>query len=368
MKLTLALTCAWTTGGFWAAAQAPPTLPASSQASVTVAANGVAIPHPTATTTYPVTDGDRTIQVPEGMVYVPAGPCTIGEGAQAKTVDLSGFAIGRFSVTNAEYKAFLDATGTRAPKYWSAGTYPTGKANHPVAFVSLTNARAYAAWVSQATGWPVAIPTADQWEKAARGPQGTLYPWGNSPDTKYEDGILTTKFNYSAVLVAPFLKGEPKRAVTYSKPKSRFFGTKTTVDAIAAYDAAGHATPLSIGANGSVRAWNSHATDTGFTGTDLFQAVNDAGGNTTPVGTYEAGKSGYGAYDMAGNLWNWCDSTVVATNGVEKGKTVHEIRGGSWYSYVRSCRSTTIGEGRAEGGAYNTVGFRVVMRPDRAKP
>ena len=37
--------------------------------------------------------------------------------------------------------------------------------------------------------------------------------------------------------------------------------------------------------------------------------------NTTPVGKYEAGKSGYGCYDMAGNLWDWCDTKITATNG-----------------------------------------------------
>ncbi len=370
-RLALMVICVAATGAL-ASGQVPPPAAEESAAispgvvsepSLTTAADGTGIPHPTSRTTTTVVAGARSIAVPAGMVYIPAGKCRIGDGAGEKTEDVAEFCIGRFPVTNAEYQAFLAATATPAPKYWHDGSYPAGKANHPVAFVSLVRARAYAAWVGRATGREVAIPTAIQWEKAARGPDGTLYPWGNSPDVKYEDGVLTTKFNYNAVLVAPLLKKEPDREVTYSDRKSPHFGTKTTVARIAAIAQDGRSTPLSIAANGSVRAWNSHATATGFTGTDLFKAINADGGNTTPVGTYPAGRSRYGVDDMAGNIWNWTESLIVATNGVEKGKTVNEIRGGSWYSYVRSCRATTIGEGRDAAGNYNTVGFRIVMIP-----
>ena len=356
--------CGQATGDSPAANPANPAI-ASASPYLATAANGMGIPHPTAKTTFSIDDRGRAIEVPEGMVYVPAGECQIGAGRSATTENVAGFCIGRFSVTNAEYNAFLDANKSeRAPRYWSGATYPAGKANHPVAFVSLVQARAYAAWVGQETGRNVAIPTSVQWEKAARGPKGTVYPWGDKPETSYEGGVLTTKFNYNAVMVAPLLDREPKREVTYSDRKGKYFGTKTTVDEIAAIDADEHSTKLSISPTGSVRAWNSHATATGFTGTDLFKAVNAAGGNTTPVGTYEAGKSGYGAYDMAGNIWNFTETQIVATNGVEKGKTVNEIRGGSWYSNIRSCRATTIGEGRDAAGHYNTVGFRIVMNPD----
>jgi formylglycine-generating enzyme required for sulfatase activity len=69
-------------------------------------------------------------------------------------------------VTNAEYQAFLNATNYRGvPRYWKEGKYPKGKANHPVLFVSLNNAEAYCAWVSQETGWEIIVPSAEQWEK-----------------------------------------------------------------------------------------------------------------------------------------------------------------------------------------------------------
>jgi len=349
-----------------AGAQAPGA--ASTADPLTRAANGTAISHPSSTQVYPVIDGPRTISVPVNMVYVPAGKFTVGTGPGETTAELDGYCIGKFPVTNAEYKAFLDATSsTRCPAYWSGGTYPEGKANHPVVYISLTQAIAYADWMSKQTGWKVTIPTSNEWEKAARGPKAYLYPWGNTADATYQDGVLASKFNFNAVAAADYLKNHPQMEVTYNNRQSKYFGTKTTVERIAGYDDAGNPTYLAVGANGSVRGWVSHTTYTGFIYTDLFTALNSKGGNTSAVGSYEAGKSAYGCYDMAGNVWNWCASTIVATNGAEKGQTVNEIRGGSWYATATSCRSVSIGEGRSPATGYNTVGFRLVMHP-AAKP
>src|SRR5438874_4989058 len=97
--------------------------------------NGTGIPHPASKKTYEVTDGGHRFAVPENMVYVPAGEFTFGAGPAARKVHLDGYCIGKFSVTNAEYKAFLDATDSkRFPSYWADGTYPQGKANHPVGY------------------------------------------------------------------------------------------------------------------------------------------------------------------------------------------------------------------------------------------
>lgn len=182
-----------------------------------------------------------------------------------------------------------------------------------------------------------------------------------------EDGLIQSKFNFNAVTVAKLLKEQPTKEVTYSHARSTHKGEKTTVAKIAAYDRDGRPTYLSLGRNGSVRGWVGHDTYTGFIYTDLFRSLDAKGGNTTPVGQYEEGKSPFGCYDMAGNVWNWCESKIVATNGAERGKTVNEIRGGSWYAMSNSCRSVPLGEGRAASGAYNTVGFRIVMIPEGAK-
>ena len=108
---------------------------------LTTSAGGAPIPHPTSTKTYSAKDDSTSVSVPEGMVYVPAGKFTFGEGATAKEIALDGFCIGRFEVTNVEWKQFLDATGGRAPRYWKSANFPAGKANHPVLFVSLVEAQ-----------------------------------------------------------------------------------------------------------------------------------------------------------------------------------------------------------------------------------
>ena len=96
------------------------------------------------------------------------------------TVDLDAYSIDQREVTNAEYKSFLDATGHPAPRYWSRwpwGTeshYPPGRAMHPVVGVSGEDANTYAQWAGKR------LPTEAEWEKAARGTDGRLFPWGAS--------------------------------------------------------------------------------------------------------------------------------------------------------------------------------------------
>jgi formylglycine-generating enzyme required for sulfatase activity len=338
---------------------------AFAQTNITTSANGIGIPAPTDTTTYDVTDGVNTVHVPSGMVYVPAGTFTYGTGATAASVALDGFCISRFHVTNAEYKAFLNATGsTNYPSYWSGGTYPAGKANHPVNFVSLTSANAYAAWVSAQTGWNAVVPSAPQWEKAARGPSAFTYPWGNTLDATYTGGVLTAKANFNANVTSFYLTNHGSDPAIYNNASSTHYNQTVTVGTIAAYaTGTDAATPLAVTPSASVSGYVDHTTFTGFIYTDVFAAINAAGGYTTPEGSYPNGVSPYGAYDMGGNLWHWTTTTFIATNGAEAGQTVNMVRGGSWYSTGASCKSYDIGEGRSATGVFNSVGFRVAMIP-----
>jgi formylglycine-generating enzyme required for sulfatase activity len=95
-----------------------------------------------------------------------------------KTLDLKSFYLDRHPVTNAEFKKFLDAVHYRPKddhnflKDWSNGAYPAGWANKPVTWVSLEDARAYAKWAGKR------LPHEWEWQYAAQGADGRMYPWG----------------------------------------------------------------------------------------------------------------------------------------------------------------------------------------------
>jgi formylglycine-generating enzyme required for sulfatase activity len=88
------------------------------------------------------------------------------------------FFIDRHNITNAEFKAFIDASHyqPRDPanflKDWKNGAYPDGWAGKPVTWVSLEDARAYAAWAGKR------LPHEWEWQYAAQGADGRAYPWG----------------------------------------------------------------------------------------------------------------------------------------------------------------------------------------------
>jgi formylglycine-generating enzyme required for sulfatase activity len=96
-----------------------------------------------------------------------------------RRLTIKPFFIDRYPVTNARFKAFLEATGYHPRddyhflKDWQHGTYPEGWGNKPVTWVSLEDARAYARWAGKR------LPHEWEWQYAAQGPGGRLYPWGD---------------------------------------------------------------------------------------------------------------------------------------------------------------------------------------------
>jgi len=141
-----------------------------------------------------------------GFVEVPAGPFQMGsnplvdpmafenerwsEARRQGTVDLPAFYISRYEVTVAQFSAFVEASGYRAdPMSLQSAS------DHPVSYVSWTDALAYVRWLESQLkqsaqtpafiqellqgGWRLALPDEAQWEKAARGTDGRIYPWGN---------------------------------------------------------------------------------------------------------------------------------------------------------------------------------------------
>ena len=175
------------------------------------------------------------VEIPEGMVLIPAGQFQMGSNddeAQndeqpVHTVHINAFFMDEHEVTNLDYKEFILENPrwqkSRIDKrfhngnylhHWSGNNYPSGKANHPVTYVSWYAAMAYAEWAGKR------LPTEAEWEYAARGGlAGKKYPWGDAEPTPADA-------NY------------------------------------------------------------------------------DGRGDTTPVGRYA--DNGYGLYDMAGNVWEWC--------------------------------------------------------------
>ncbi|MBI3962874.1 MAG: SUMF1/EgtB/PvdO family nonheme iron enzyme [Deinococcus sp.] len=116
------------------------------------------------------------------FVRVPAGPFTMGSDTGTEdelpvhTVTLPDYYITHTEVTIAQYDQFVQATGERRP----AGS---GRAStHPVTDVSWFEALAYCSWLGQKSTFITGLPTEAEWEKAARGPDGRLYPWGEALD------------------------------------------------------------------------------------------------------------------------------------------------------------------------------------------
>jgi formylglycine-generating enzyme required for sulfatase activity len=97
-------------------------------------------------------------------------------------VTLRAFEIGRYPVLNVEYAEFVRAAGAKAPLHWPRGKLPEEMADHPVVNVSWQDALGYVQWLAERTGKPYRLPTEAEWEKAARGDEGWLWPWGNDWD------------------------------------------------------------------------------------------------------------------------------------------------------------------------------------------
>ncbi len=103
----------------------------------------------------------------------------------SKKMRLHSFFIDRYPVTNAEFKKFLNASGYHPAddhnflKHWKNGSFPKEWSNKPVIWVSIEDARAYAAWAGKR------LPHEWEWQYAAQGKDGRLYPWGDTLDRSF---------------------------------------------------------------------------------------------------------------------------------------------------------------------------------------
>ncbi len=127
------------------------------------------------------------------MVLVPAGEFLMGSNPRRDrdaerceqpqhSFYLPDYYIAKTPVTNAQYMHFVQAI-FRQPEHWERGKPPQGEEDHPVVRVSWHDAVDYCKWLTETTGKAYRLPTEAEWEKAARGTDGRIYPWGDkAPD------------------------------------------------------------------------------------------------------------------------------------------------------------------------------------------
>jgi formylglycine-generating enzyme required for sulfatase activity len=143
----------------------------------------------------------------DNMIKIAAGKFIRGSDAEdayddekpMREIYLDEYKIGKYPVTNEEYKKFIDDGGyqnknywteegwqwkveekIREPEYWHDRKW--NGPNFPVVGISWYEASAYAEWLSHKTGEKYRLPTEAEWEKAARGTDGGTYPWGENID------------------------------------------------------------------------------------------------------------------------------------------------------------------------------------------
>lgn len=223
------------------------------------------------------------------MVLVPAGEFTMGSNLgddekPARRVYLNAFYMDKYEVTVGQYARYLEVTEMESPPDWSIMNQPQHQ-NRPVVNVNWEDAVNYCKWAGKR------LPTEAEWEKAARGTDGRIYPWGNEAPTR-------------------------------------------------------------LHANYGRNDWNDHLA-------------------LAPVGSFEAGKSPYGIYDMAGNAWEWVfdwyghdfykKSPKKNPIGPAKGDT-KVVRGGSWL-YVPDFLRTSFRFNADPSGRQFGYGFRCAKTP-----
>jgi sulfatase modifying factor 1 len=126
------------------------------------------------------------------MVWIPAGPFFVGPKQAKRIAQSAGFSLARHPVTNGQFARFLAETNYTPPpghpdselflSHWKGESVPEDLESHPVVWVSYLDALAYCDWAG------ATLPTEWLWEKAARGPDGLPFPWGDkSPLPGYRE-------------------------------------------------------------------------------------------------------------------------------------------------------------------------------------
>jgi toxoflavin biosynthesis protein ToxD len=245
------------------------------------------------------------------LVHVPAGEFLMGSDRQDEEtydderplhhVSLPEFLIGKFPITVEQYQIFLLKSGYEMPE-----SKLSQMPHHPVRQVNWFDAQAFCKWAGETTQHPVRLPSEAEWEKAARGTDGRLWPWGD-----WEPKPSLGNFRMMRTLLTGWYPVPgPNQSITGSSPR-----------------------------------------------------------DTTPVGMASPGAdSPYGCADMAGNVWQWTNSLFRpypyrADDGRETDKDLgmRVVRGGSFLSHFRRVRCTSRLRQPPGNRVAPDLGFRICL-------
>ena len=155
--------------------------------------------------------------VAEGIIEIPAGPFVRGVGSGSdnipeRTITLKRYFIDATEVTNAQFAQFVQETGYqtfleslgRTSNIWRLPVRDTSfesLPDNPVVYVVWDDANAYCQWAGKR------LPTEAEWEKAARGPDGHIFPWGNDFDASLANSALNPSAPGGTMPVGSFKEG-----------------------------------------------------------------------------------------------------------------------------------------------------------------
>ncbi len=196
----------------------------------------------------------RKLYEPE-MMPIPAGGFLLGDdqdvtASPQHSIELPTFYMSKYPISNAQYAEFIRQTNHETPSPstgWSLRQPPQDKLDHPVVAVSWVDALAYCQWLSGDTDKSYRLPTEAEWEKAARGTDVRIYPWGNTWDENAcnNKGTGTSAVTKYEAFASPFgcvdmvgnvqewvstIWGEDRKVAQYPYPHNAHDGREALMD------------------------------------------------------------------------------------------------------------------------------------------